>query len=84
MVFTESVPVDGIAVFPGAIPFVAIPAIIRKFAMQSAHIFIAPGFGEDACGGDRRKNAIPLDNATVRRTPVADETVAVDEEKFWP
>ena len=84
VVFTKAVFIDGVAVFAGAVTFIAVPAVVGKFAMELLHVFIPPGFGEDARGGDRGKNGIASHDTTVRSTPVADESISVDQQQLWP
>jgi hypothetical protein len=82
VVFTQAVFFDGVAMFPGAISFITIPAIVGEFGMKPAHVFIAPGLGKDACCGNRGENGISLHDTTMRGTPVADETITVDEQEL--
>src|SRR6185437_1424730 len=71
---------DGIAVFPGAIALVAVPAVMGEFGMESLHVFIPPGLGQDARRGDRRKSCIALDDTAMWNAFVFGEAVTVDQE----
>src|SRR5579872_281182 len=84
VVFAEPEFPDGIAMFPGAVTLIRDPAVFRIFGMEVQHVFIPPGFGENAGGCDGGEDRIALDDATMGGSPVACEPVAVDEQQLWP
>ena len=77
VIFTKAKPFDGFPMFFCPITLIAIPAIVGELGMQTLHVFIPPGLGQDAGGGNRGKQGIPLYDTSIRDPLIAGKPVAV-------
>ena len=73
---------DGSVVFGGGVAFVAVPAVERVLLVELQHEFVAVGFGEDACSGNRHVFGIAFDDALVGDIGLVVEPVSVNEKEL--
>src|ERR1700743_2097604 len=81
MILAKPESFDGHAMLLCSISLVAVPTVMREFGMQSLHVLVPPGLGEDTGGRDGCKERIALYNAPVRCALVFGEPVAVDQQE---
>ena len=81
VIFANSKFFDRVAMFLCTIPFIAVPAVVRKFRMQSAHVFVPPGLGQDAGGGDGCKDAVSFYDTAMGYSFVFRKPVAVYQQE---
>jgi len=77
MVFAKAELFDRVAMVLCPIAFIAVPAVVGKLAVQSPHVFVPPGFSEDAGGGDGCKDAVSFYDTAMGHPSVFCEAVAV-------
>jgi len=84
VVFAQSELLYGCPMLTGAIAFIAVPAIVRKFMMKISHVFVPPGLGQNTSGGDGGIDGVTLNDAAMGGAPVFNKAVAVDKQQPGP
>ena len=79
MMWGESVYFQCFTMRGGAVAFVAVPLVLRKFFVDVMHVFIAVRFCQDAGSGDGREFSVALDHALVFDLGVGLKSIAIDQ-----
>jgi hypothetical protein len=80
MIPAQAILFYGLAMFPGSVALIFMPAVIRKFNMQLSHEIISVSFGENAGRCDGGKFFVALYDALIRNIPVLVEAITVDQQ----
>ena len=75
----ESVYFQCFSVGGGAVAFVTVPLVLRKFFVDAIHVFVAVGFRQDAGSGDGREFSVAFDHAGVLDFGIGLEAIAIDQ-----
>jgi len=79
MMWGESVYFQCFSVGGGAVAFVAVPLVLRKFFVDVMHVFVAVRFCQDAGSRDGREFPIALDHAGMLDFGIGLEAIAIDQ-----
>lgn len=71
---------NGCAVLPGGIAFVVVPVVVRKLFVQTVHVVVAVGLGQNRGRSDGEVLAVTLYHRGMRDVGIGFEAVAVDEQ----
>jgi len=69
--------------FPGRIPLIVLPIIVRILLVKRLHYPVALGFSEDRCRSYRHIDSIALHKTLMGYSIKRIEPVAIDQEQVW-
>ena len=67
----------------GGIAFVFFPIVHRELFMDTCHVFITVGFGQNGCGRNAHILAVSFYYALVFDFRIGLKTIAIHDQEFW-